>query len=47
MNSVDAHFKDLKDMLNSTLAVQESQKDAMDLAKSRGESLLFLLAPLR
>lgn len=36
VNNVDAHFKELKDIVSSSLAAQKGQEDAMELAKSRG-----------
>ncbi|KAG5946315.1 hypothetical protein E4U53_006601 [Claviceps sorghi] len=35
VNNVDAHFKELKDIVSSSLAAQKGQEDAMELAKSR------------
>ncbi|KAG6010361.1 hypothetical protein E4U21_006925 [Claviceps maximensis] len=35
VSNVDAHFKELKDIVSSSLAAQKGQEDAMELAKSR------------
>ncbi|KAG6032479.1 hypothetical protein E4U41_007227 [Claviceps citrina] len=35
VSNVDAHFKELKDIVSSSLAVQKGQEDAMELAKAR------------
>ena len=37
VGDMESQFKELKDMVNSTLTQRKGQEEAMDLVKTRGE----------